>query len=69
MQPSGVRRFHQTSSVHNTVVERHWVDVNRVTRKWKVEFYLLESMGAFVVGDAGDTFSLTRCTSTRWKRT
>jgi hypothetical protein len=29
-----------------------------VTKKWKQEFRLLETMGAFVVGDSGDTFSL-----------
>mmetsp|Transcript_16724 Transcript_16724/g.28528 ORF Transcript_16724/g.28528 Transcript_16724/m.28528 type:complete len:325 (-) Transcript_16724:136-1110(-) len=54
-----VRRFNQTSSVHNLAIERHWVDVNMVTKKWKEEFRLLEALGCFVVDDAGDTFSLT----------
>ena len=57
-KPVGVRCFNQVSSVHNTAVERHWADVNLVTRKWKIEFKTLESLGAFTVGDYGDMFSL-----------
>ena len=54
----GIRRFNQTSPVHNTAIERHLVDLNMVTRKWKQEFLLLEAAGVFQVCDAGATFSL-----------
>jgi hypothetical protein len=58
LQIVAVRRFNQSSSVQNIRVERHWREVNRVTQKYKEEFYFLVSLGAFVVGDHGDTFSL-----------
>ena len=58
-QVIGVRRFNKTSSIYNTPVERHWLDVNLVTYKYKEEFRLLETLGAFVKHDPVDVFCLT----------
>lgn len=57
-QVVAVRRCNQTSSVHNSRVERHWRDVNYCTWKWKEEFGVLVMLGAFEIGDCGDLFSL-----------
>ena len=45
--------------MHNTAVERHWRGTNKITKKWKDEFKLLESFGSFKQGDYGDMYSLT----------
>ena len=40
-------------------MERHWYDVNLVTYKYKEEFRLLESLGAFLKHDPIDVYCLT----------
>jgi hypothetical protein len=59
LQIFAVKPFNATKSVHNTVVERHWRGTNKITAKWKREFKLLQSLGAFTQEDCGDMFSLT----------
>ena len=58
-QVFAVKPFNATKSVHNTTVERQWRGTNNITKKWKAEFKLLASFGAFEQGDRGDMFSLT----------
>jgi hypothetical protein len=55
----GERRFNKTSSIYNTPVERHWHDANLVTYKYKEEFRLLETLGAFEKNDPVDVLCLT----------
>ena len=53
------RVFNQTSSVYQTPVERHWLDTNLVTRKFKEHFRIIEGMGEFNTKCPADIFSLT----------
>ena len=65
----GVRRFNKTSSIYNTPVERHWHDVNLVTFKYKEEFRLLETLGAFEKHDPVDVFVSNPSISNQLKQT
>ncbi len=54
-----MRVFQVGSSKRNTAIERHWRDLNLVTRKWVKEFDLLRALGFFEDGCNNDIYSLT----------
>ena len=47
-----VKRFQECKSVHNTPVEGHWREVNKITKKWRLLFRKLDQDGILSGGKA-----------------
>mmetsp|Transcript_82335 Transcript_82335/g.160644 ORF Transcript_82335/g.160644 Transcript_82335/m.160644 type:complete len:401 (-) Transcript_82335:117-1319(-) len=58
--PHGFRRFHQTLSIRNTPVERHWREWNPMLVKYYVRFMSLETAGILDPRSPVDLFCLHR---------